>query len=106
MGDCTARGVLSRRCRLTQGSDTHHFALPALPDAAARPLDENQSPVPAVLRTNKSPGGDAVDSTAASNAASVPFLTTSVRPSSFEGHGCRTVRGAGSAATRHFSPPP
>src|SRR5207244_4034147 len=34
----------------------------------------NQSLVPAVLRTNRSPGGDAVDSTAASNAASVPFL--------------------------------
>lgn len=35
---------------------------------------ENQSTVPAVLRTNKSPGGDAFNSTAASNAASVPFL--------------------------------
>lgn len=35
---------------------------------------ENQSPVPAVLRTNQSPGGAAADSTAASNAASVPFL--------------------------------
>src|SRR5256886_10897412 len=36
--------------------------------------NENQSLVPAVLRTNRSPGGDAVDSPAASNAASVPFL--------------------------------
>jgi phosphate-selective porin OprO and OprP len=36
--------------------------------------NENQPPVPAVLRTNRSPGGDAVDSTAASNAASLPFL--------------------------------
>jgi phosphate-selective porin OprO/OprP len=35
---------------------------------------ENQSPVPAVLRTNQSPGGAAFDSTAASNAASVGFL--------------------------------
>jgi phosphate-selective porin OprO/OprP len=44
--------------------------------------NENQSPVPAVLRTNQSPGGAAVDSTAASNAASVPFLA--FRPSVFE----------------------
>jgi phosphate-selective porin OprO/OprP len=44
--------------------------------------NENQSPVPAVLRTNRSPGGDAVDSTAASNAASVAFLA--FRPSVFE----------------------
>jgi phosphate-selective porin OprO/OprP len=36
--------------------------------------NENQSPVPAVLRTNQSPGGAAVDSTAASNAASLAFL--------------------------------
>jgi phosphate-selective porin OprO/OprP len=36
--------------------------------------DENQPLVPAVLRTNRSPGGDAFDSTAAANAASVPFL--------------------------------
>jgi phosphate-selective porin OprO/OprP len=36
--------------------------------------NENQSPVPAVLRTNRSPGGDAVDSTGASTAATVPFL--------------------------------
>jgi phosphate-selective porin OprO/OprP len=36
--------------------------------------NENQSPVPAVLRTNRSPGGDAVDSSAASNAASAAFL--------------------------------
>ncbi|MDB5308150.1 MAG: phosphate-selective porin [Gemmataceae bacterium] len=35
---------------------------------------ENQSPVPAVLRTNQSPGAAAVDSTAASNAASAAFL--------------------------------
>lgn len=35
---------------------------------------ENQSPVPAALRTNQSPGGATADSTAASNAASVPFL--------------------------------
>lgn len=35
---------------------------------------ENQSPVPAVLRTNKSPGGESIDSAAASNAASTPFL--------------------------------
>jgi phosphate-selective porin OprO/OprP len=36
--------------------------------------NEHQSPVPAVLRTNQSPGGAAVDSTAASNAAGLPFL--------------------------------
>jgi phosphate-selective porin OprO and OprP len=36
--------------------------------------DENQTLVPAVLRTNRSPGGDAFDSTAAGNAATVPFL--------------------------------
>jgi phosphate-selective porin OprO/OprP len=36
--------------------------------------NENQSPVPAALRTNQSPGGAAVNSTAASNAASLPFL--------------------------------
>jgi phosphate-selective porin OprO/OprP len=36
--------------------------------------DENQSLVPAVLRTNRSPGGDAFDSTAAGNLATVPFL--------------------------------
>jgi phosphate-selective porin OprO/OprP len=36
--------------------------------------NENQPPVPAVLRTNQSPGGAAAESTAASNAASVPFL--------------------------------
>jgi phosphate-selective porin OprO/OprP len=35
---------------------------------------ENQSPVPAVLRTNRSPGGDAFTSTAAGNVATVPFL--------------------------------
>jgi phosphate-selective porin OprO/OprP len=36
--------------------------------------NENESLVPAVLRTNRSPGGDAVDSAGASNAASLPFL--------------------------------
>src|SRR5207245_10442331 len=36
--------------------------------------NENQPPVPAVLRTNRSPGGDALNSPAAGNAASVPFL--------------------------------
>jgi len=36
--------------------------------------NEDQSPVPAVLRTNRSPGGDAVNSTVAGNAASLPFL--------------------------------
>src|SRR3954454_16548926 len=36
--------------------------------------NENQPPVPAVLRTNRSPGGDAFDGTGASNAASVAFL--------------------------------
>ncbi len=36
--------------------------------------NENQSLVPAVLRTDRSPGGDAVDSTVAGNAATVPFL--------------------------------
>jgi phosphate-selective porin OprO/OprP len=36
--------------------------------------NENQSPVPAVLRTNRSPGADAIDSTAAANVASLPFL--------------------------------
>jgi phosphate-selective porin OprO/OprP len=36
--------------------------------------NENQPPAPAVLRTNQSPGPTAVNGTAASNAASVPFL--------------------------------
>src|SRR5207253_6657865 len=36
--------------------------------------NENQTPVPAALRTDQSPGGIAVDSTAASNAASLPYL--------------------------------
>jgi phosphate-selective porin OprO/OprP len=36
--------------------------------------NENQSPVPAVLRTNRSPGGDAFNSPVASNVASLPFL--------------------------------
>ncbi|HEV3263846.1 MAG TPA: porin [Gemmataceae bacterium] len=36
--------------------------------------DEDQSPVPAVLRTNRSPGADAFTSTAAGNVATVPFL--------------------------------
>jgi phosphate-selective porin OprO/OprP len=36
--------------------------------------DENQSLVPAVLRTNRSPGADAFESTAAGNVATVPFL--------------------------------
>jgi phosphate-selective porin OprO/OprP len=35
---------------------------------------ENQSPQPAVLRTNFSPGPATIDSTAASNAAELPFL--------------------------------
>jgi len=36
--------------------------------------NENQSLVPAVLRTNQDPNGAAIDSTAASNAAGLPFL--------------------------------
>jgi phosphate-selective porin OprO/OprP len=36
--------------------------------------NENQSPVPAVLRTEPSPSGAAIDSTAANNAAGLPFL--------------------------------
>jgi len=36
--------------------------------------NENQPPLPAVLRTNRSPGADAFNSPGASNAASVPFL--------------------------------
>ena len=44
--------------------------------------NENQSPVPAVLRVNESPGPAAVDSTAASNAASLPFLA--FNPTVFE----------------------
>ena len=36
--------------------------------------NENQGPVPAVLRADQSPGGAAVDSASASNAASLPFL--------------------------------
>jgi phosphate-selective porin OprO/OprP len=50
--------------------------------------NENQSPVPSVLRTNKSPGGDTVDSTVASNAASVPFLA--FNPGVLE-HGSRAL---------------
>jgi phosphate-selective porin OprO and OprP len=36
--------------------------------------NENQSPLPAVLRTNRSPGADAFNSPAAANVASLPFL--------------------------------
>ncbi len=36
--------------------------------------NENQSPVPAVLRSDQSPGGAAFNSAAASNAAGLPFL--------------------------------
>jgi phosphate-selective porin OprO/OprP len=36
--------------------------------------NENQSPVPAALRTNSSPSGAAFDSTSAASAASLPFL--------------------------------
>src|SRR5258708_4186650 len=36
--------------------------------------NENQPPVPAVLRTNRAPGGDAINSTVAGNGASLPFL--------------------------------
>ena len=36
--------------------------------------NENQSPMPAALRTNSAPSGAAVDSTAAGNAATLPFL--------------------------------
>jgi phosphate-selective porin OprO and OprP len=36
--------------------------------------NENQSPVPAVLHANQSPGGAAINSTSASNAAGLPFL--------------------------------
>ncbi len=36
--------------------------------------NEHQPPVPAVLRTNQAPGGAAVNGTAASNAAGLPFL--------------------------------
>jgi phosphate-selective porin OprO and OprP len=36
---------------------------------------ENQSPVPAALRTNGAPSTSAADSTSASNAATVPFLS-------------------------------
>jgi phosphate-selective porin OprO/OprP len=36
--------------------------------------NENQPVVPATLRTNRSPGGDAFDSSAAGNAATLPFL--------------------------------
>jgi phosphate-selective porin OprO/OprP len=36
--------------------------------------NENQSPQPAVLRTNFSPGGATITSTAATNAAELPFL--------------------------------
>src|SRR5205823_4859660 len=36
--------------------------------------NNDQSPVPAALRADQSPGGAAVNSTAASNAASLPYL--------------------------------
>jgi phosphate-selective porin OprO/OprP len=50
--------------------------------------NENQSPVPAVLRANFSPGPAAVNSTVASNAAELPFLAFG--PNVFE-HGTRDL---------------
>lgn len=53
-----------------KGSLLRNFQVGGSVDAGS----ENQSPVPAVLRTNQSPSGVAADSPAAGNAAGVPFL--------------------------------